>query len=217
VHYLRDPRTGHFNFDQHLHKLTDPQDFDFDALPPFVPASRDHRLHQLAAAGGCAFVSSTSAISASLSTLYQFVNRSRLLDLEHLSQAFSEEPRNFTLVSRQPVGVLIKRSPEDDGVWSIVGEKPTDEAPTVLSQLGHCMERLLTHDPASYARLLRKNSGPLREEKGASENNYTYTQMGKFLLRSQIDCYDGRLPRPTFDLKTRASLPVRMDVLNYHK
>jgi hypothetical protein len=35
------------------------------------------------------------------------------------------------------------------------------------------------------------------------------------LLRSQLDCHDNRLPNKSFDLKTRATLPIRMDVRNY--
>lgn len=35
------------------------------------------------------------------------------------------------------------------------------------------------------------------------------------MLRSQLDCHDPRLPKKSFDLKTRATLPIRMDVNNY--
>lgn len=35
------------------------------------------------------------------------------------------------------------------------------------------------------------------------------------MLRSQLDCHDPRLPRKSFDLKTRATLPIRMDINNY--
>lgn len=40
-------------------------------------------------------------------------------------------------------------------------------------------------------------------------------QANKILMRSQLDCFDSRLPRKTFDIKTRAVVAVRMDVLNY--
>lgn len=36
-------------------------------------------------------------------------------------------------------------------------------------------------------------------------------------MRSQLDCHDPRLPHCSFDLKTRAALPIRMDVQNYQK
>lgn len=35
-------------------------------------------------------------------------------------------------------------------------------------------------------------------------------------MRSQLDCIDSRLPGTgVFDIKTRAALPIRMDVHNY--
>ena len=35
-------------------------------------------------------------------------------------------------------------------------------------------------------------------------------------MRSQLDCVDNRLPGTgVFDLKTRAAVPIRLDMLNY--
>lgn len=34
-------------------------------------------------------------------------------------------------------------------------------------------------------------------------------------MRSQLDGFDTRLPRKTFDIKTRAVVAVRQDILNY--
>lgn len=35
-------------------------------------------------------------------------------------------------------------------------------------------------------------------------------------MRSQLDCVDSRLPGTgVFDIKTRAALPIRLDLLNY--
>lgn len=43
-------------------------------------------------------------------------------------------------------------------------------------------------------------------------NVYNYLTCGEFLMRSQLDCYDSRLPgNGTFDLKTRAVCAIRHD------
>ena len=35
-------------------------------------------------------------------------------------------------------------------------------------------------------------------------------------MRSQLDCYDSRLPGTgIFDIKTRAAFPIRLDIMNY--
>ena len=217
VHYLRDPRTGHFNFDPFLHHLVQPDNFDFGLLPPFVPASQDDDLHKLAADMNMPFISSTSAISSSMGTLYHFLNKSKPLQLDQLSAAFREEPRSFTALSRAPVGIILKRHPRHPSVRSIMADKAPEEQKNVLSLMGHSMERLLTEDAQSYERYVRKPGQALSMPDTAIREAYHYAQAGKILLRSQLDCADDRLPRKTFDLKTRASLPVRMDVYNYHK
>jgi Mitochondrial protein Pet127 len=41
-------------------------------------------------------------------------------------------------------------------------------------------------------------------------------QSDNFVMRSQLDCQDDRLPGTgVFDIKTRACISIRMDILNY--
>jgi hypothetical protein len=41
-------------------------------------------------------------------------------------------------------------------------------------------------------------------------------QTDNFVMRSQLDCQDDRLPGTgVFDIKTRACISLRMDILNY--
>ena len=41
-------------------------------------------------------------------------------------------------------------------------------------------------------------------------------QTDNFVMRSQLDCHDNRLPGTgVFDIKTRACISLRMDILNY--
>ena len=41
-------------------------------------------------------------------------------------------------------------------------------------------------------------------------------QTDNFVMRSQLDCHDHRLPGTgVFDIKTRACISLRMDILNY--
>ncbi len=42
------------------------------------------------------------------------------------------------------------------------------------------------------------------------------TQSENFVMRSQLDCHDDRLPGTgVFDIKTRAAISIRLDCLNY--
>lgn len=217
---LKDPRTDTFNFDSHLHQITQPEDFNFDHVPVFVPASLDKSLHQLAASRSAKYVSSTSSISPTMSLLYFLLSKGRLLNLRHLSMDFSDELRTFTALSRSPLAVVVR--PHGDSVRSILIEKL--DAESILSKLGHTLERFLTEHPDDFNKMLLKNQkdqlrgGIMAEEEEEGDDGkgfFHYTQCGDMLLRSQIDCMDRRLPRMTFDIKTRATFPIRMDLYNY--
>lgn len=44
---------------------------------------------------------------------------------------------------------------------------------------------------------------------------YRFSKVGDLLVRSQLDCFHPNLSRKVFDLKTRATVAVRLDVSNY--
>lgn len=211
VHWLHDQRSNVYNFDPFLRVLPKPEEFKFDAVPEFMPASKDAALHALAAEQGCSYVTSTSSISQSLSAIYFVLSRMRPLNLDCLSAPFAEEPRTFTALTRAPTAVLLR--PHGPHLRSIVVEKG-DEPENVLQKLGQVMERLLTEPKDNFRRMLR--SHPEAPQVRSSEA-YSFTAAGRILMRSQLDCHDPRLPLRTFDLKTRAALPIRMDVQNYQR
>jgi hypothetical protein len=155
-------------------------------------------------------------------SIYHFLNKSRPLQMDHmLTSAFNEETKSLTALTRAPTAVLLKRHPKYQSVYSIMADKPS-EPQNVLSKLGHVMERMFTEDSSSFFRFLpskKQLSNPVNPTFTSQETteSYNHTKFGKILLRSQLDCHDDRLPKRTFDLKTRASLPIRMDVLNYQR
>lgn len=212
VHWLRDLRTNVYNFDPFLRELPKTEDFNFANIPPFMPASTDPFLHQMAMKEGCSFVTSTSSISQSMATIYFALSKMRPLSLDSLSQPFSEEPNNYTQLTRSPSAVILK--PHGSSIRSIVIEKTEDpQRENVLTKMGQIMERLLVESKTNFLKMLK--SSDTRPQHRPVES-YAYTVMDKILLRSQLDCHDPNLPRHTFDLKTRAVLPVRMDLNNYH-
>lgn len=95
------------------------------------------------------------------------------------------------------------------------------------------MEKFLTMPPEQFNKFLRDTPNPIEAEKDPRREAYRYSkvrlnhwpsftahlmfpQSNKFVMRSQLDCQDSRLPGTgVFDLKTRAALPIRLDMLNY--
>lgn len=218
VHYLRDPRTNVYNYDPFLRNLCQPDEFNFDTIPKFIPPSQDTNLHKAAVKYSSKFVSSTSSIAPSMSHFYFLISRLKPMNLSNrFTGEFEDEPQTFTQMCRSPVGVHLRPHNFNEAgvmVRSLVTEKSIkeDEKPTVLMQLGNVMEKLLTHSKSEFESMLK---GALKPFVPKVDETYNYLQTSNFLLRSQLDCHDPRLPKKSFDLKTRATLPIRMDVNNY--
>lgn len=210
VYYLQDPRSHVYNFDPYLQHITPIKDFNFDALTQYMTSSRDPSLEQLAREQKSRIIGSTSSMTGVLAQFHYFVSRWRPVNLRKLSTAFAKKSQTFTLAQRAPSAIYLRHL---DGVYAIDADKSLDDGETVLSFLGRSMEKMLTLTPDEFAKL-RKDS---KEEtpRDVKPEAFFYSKIGSILMRSQLDCHDPRLPgRGTFDLKTRAVLPVRMNVRN---
>ncbi|KAI8644545.1 mitochondrial protein Pet127-domain-containing protein, partial [Parasitella parasitica] len=211
VHFLRDPATKLYNFTSYLENITQPVDFDYDSLQPYITSSQDTTLVDLARKMQKRYIGSTSSVSATLSHFYFVMSNFKPVETSFLSQAFQNEAK-FTRGSRTPASIYLRWK---DGVYAVDADKSYDVDETILSVLGKSMEKVLTSEPDEFEKCLKENSSQLTEEEKNQAESYAYGECGKFLLRSQLDCYDPKLPRGTFDLKTRAVMPVRLDIQNY--
>ncbi|KND02770.1 uncharacterized protein SPPG_01852 [Spizellomyces punctatus DAOM BR117] len=211
-HFLQDSETDIFNFDPWLKNILQPDDFDYDALPPYVIASQDSSLLALSKKQRKRYVSSTSSITGLLSQLYLLISNQKPINTSSFSPCFQEEPADFTTTSRAPMSVVLRHF---DGGYAIDLEKPDDDDDwNVMMSLGKSMEKMLTVPPAEFEKYHKVNSTQFAE-KTPQKEAYHYATAEGFLLRAQIDCHDARLPKKTFDLKTRATVAIRMDPVNY--
>ncbi|KAI7897550.1 mitochondrial protein Pet127-domain-containing protein [Cokeromyces recurvatus] len=212
VHYLKDPRTNHYNFTPFLENITQPKNFDFETIKPYITSSKDESLIELAKSLNKSYVGSTSSVSAILSQFYFLMCNFKQINASCFSNAFRREPKKFTRGIRMPVSIYLRWN---DGVYGIDLDKAYDLEETVLSLMGKSLEKALTLEPNEYERYLKDASSKITEEERNKPESYAYGEFGGLLLRSQLDCHDSRLPRSTFDLKTRAAIPIRLDVQNY--
>lgn len=106
---------------------------------------------------------------------------------------------------------------------------------TPTNAQGTLLENFLTKTPAEFNKTLRDDSEPTTKSQKPMREAYRFAKVGfddlflyerhsphlqsdKFVMRSQLDCHDARLPGTgVFDIKTRAVLPIRMDILNYEE
>lgn len=222
VHFLQDPRTRVYNFSPNLKHIHDVSEYDKSLIPSFVSASKDSQLLELAKKHKKNFLSSTSSMTKVLTLFYLFLNN---IQRKTAPKKFGLEPPEMSkLIYSLCANVIvepktIKKGAKVSGAqatYSITSDKSMDTE-LYLSALGHCLELMLTTEYGKVNVLVKNSqsnegSNPL----APAENVYSYSTCGKFLLRSQIDCYDERLPGTgTFDLKTRAVGAIRHDSKSY--
>jgi hypothetical protein len=214
VYHLADPRTGVFNFDPYIGSIMPVDQFDFDALKEYTTSSKDTRLRRMSIAHGKKYCGSTSSMTSILSHFHYLLSNWRQLNFNNLSQTMQPMSHNFTKFTRAPAAA---HAILQDGVYAIDADKKYDKD-TVLSMLGKSMEKLFTLPKEEFEKYRRNRSHLLSPEERNADEAYHYTTLGDFMMRSQLDAYDPRVPGSgMFDLKTRAVVSIRMDVQEYEK
>ncbi|KAM7212559.1 Mitochondrial protein Pet127 domain containing protein [Rhypophila decipiens] len=207
VYHLQDPRSRVYNFDPYLSRIIPVKEFDFDALKKYITSSEDTKLIEMAATHKREYTGSTSSMTSILSHFHFLLSMLRPVDALTTSRHFEVVSNKFTRSSTAPIAAFLHYK---DGVYAIDADKEFDNA-TVLMLLGHSMEKLLTVPKEEFQKYHKAHSSQLTEEERNTPEPYHYSLLGKFLMRSQIDAYDPRLPGTgTFDLKTRAVAPIRL-------
>lgn len=214
IYHLQDPRSRVYNFDPYLEKITPVDEFDFNALKEYITSSRDKTLLQIAREEKRKYTGSTSSTTSALSHFHFLLSQWRPIDTSALARGFPVTSKNFTLLQRAPTAVFLRNR---DGVYAIDADKQYD-TPNILSSLGKSMEKLLTLPTEDYEKYLKKNSHQISKKERTEPESFHYSTIGDFLLRSQLDAYDPRLPGTgMYDLKTRACVSIRMDVRRFEQ
>lgn len=223
IHWLRDTRSGIYNYDPRIRNLLDVDLFDYAALTPYVTSSQDNELAQIVQREGKRYSGSTSSMTGLLSHAYFAISAWKQPQLKNFTEPFQSLPGGFSYGAKLPSSIVLRRFIDEDTSaprYAIDADKSTpgggaDNSNYVLTQLGKSMEKMLTSSPEEYAKFTRINSHQLSEEERTRPEAYHYAKSDKFVMRSQLDCSDDRLPRKTFDLKTRAVIAVRQDRANW--
>lgn len=215
VNWLQDPRSRVFNYTPWLENIPKVKDFDFSRIPGFIKSSMDEDLFRLAKANGAKFAGSTSSLTGMLSQIYFALSGGKEVDTSVLSQPFYHEPRTFTPAQRYPSSTVLWYR---NGIYSTDSysyDSTSDK--NVLTWMGTMLEKFLTMPEPAFKQLLRSSPPPPTPVDRRRET-CRYAKVGSYVMRSQLDCQDPRLPGTgVFDIKTRASLPIRLDIMNYEE
>ncbi|KAJ5986758.1 mitochondrial translation protein [Penicillium sp. IBT 35674x] len=213
VYQLRDPRSRVYNFDPYLGEIMSVTEFDFNTLKDYITSSKDTALRDVAVQHKKKYLGSSSSMTSVLSHFHYLLSAWRPIDTRQISQGFPDKLRSFTRLLRAPAAMFLHYQ---DGVYAIDADKEFDSA-NILMNLGKSMEKLLTMPKEDFERYRRSSKNKITpEEEEAIPESYHYSTTGDFVMRSQLDAYDPRLPGTgMFDLKTRAVVSIRMDAKNF--
>lgn len=188
-------------------------EFEFNALKKYITSSKDSSLKAIANRYGKRYIGSTSSMTAMLAHFHFLLSQWRPVNISMLSKAFPDRRMlSFTELQRSPAAIFLRWN---NGTYAIDADKEFDSG-NILSMLGKSMEKLLTLRTTEFEKYRRSSTGQLTDEDTLAPESFHYSTMGDFLMRSQLDAYDPRLPGTgMFDLKTRAVVSIRMDVTEY--
>ncbi|KAK4057839.1 hypothetical protein OIO90_001058 [Microbotryomycetes sp. JL221] len=214
VHFLRDPRSGVYNFPKELENLPLIDQFEFNKLPQYVTSSKDEMLINLARQYNKRFVGSTSSVVALLCQIYFWISKSKRVNLESLSATWQDMDDDFSMGQKLPASVILNLN--EDGIYAIDADKSMDatNGSNILAEYGHMMEKLVTTDTLEFSRFLKDSKDPAPSE-ADHKQAYYFSQTDGMVLRSQLDAHDDHLPNVRFDVKTRGSVAIRQDRLNH--
>ena len=214
VYHIQDPRSLVYNFDPYLARIMPIKEFDFNALKQYITSSKDLTLIKTAAEHKKKYTGSTSSMTSTLAHFHYLLSAWRRVNPAMLSRNFEIESYNFTRINRAPAATFLHWK---DGTYAIDADKEFDTA-NILSMLGKSMEKFLTLPKEEFEKYRRSRSDQLSDEERNGPESYHYTTLGDFMMRSQLDAHDPRLPGTgMFDLKTRAVISIRMDARDFQK
>ncbi|OQE19200.1 hypothetical protein PENFLA_c019G10460 [Penicillium flavigenum] len=217
VYQLRDPRTLVYNFDPYLDQIMPVTEFDFGTLKPYITSSQDVTACQMTKKNGKKYYGSSSSMTSVLAHFHYLLSDWRPVDTSRISRGFEDPSRSFTRILRAPAAMFLHYKADED-VYAIDADKEYDYA-NILMNLGKSMEKQLTLPKEQFERYRRSDPNKITaEEEATVPESYHYSTLGKFLMRSQLDAYDPRLPGTgMFDLKTRAAVSIRMEATDHKR
>ncbi|TID19800.1 hypothetical protein CANINC_003683 [Pichia inconspicua] len=214
VHYQSDPRTRWPNYDPSLLSIPHIDELKMDKIGSFTPSSKDNKLLSIATKHNLKntkqkkfikYFSSTSSMTSLLIKFHKMLSNDRPINTSMFSKSFPQKT-SFTSTSDIPTSLVVTKKSHD--IYSVDADRSVDTEIT-LSILGNALELMLTKSPTEFQKYLKSNE----DEPEVDESAYHYARIGKFMVRSQLDAVDSRLPGTgTFDIKTRAVCAIRMDL-----
>ncbi|KRX00122.1 hypothetical protein PPERSA_10621 [Pseudocohnilembus persalinus] len=200
-----------------LKNIVQPDQVDFNAMPPYIPPSQDELLLNFAKESNINFIMSTSTISLVLAQLYYLFSNFRNPSFDKISSAYDNEPKKYMISQRKPITNMLRRIDKDKNIYALDSDSGLFKySNMILMDLGKVMENQYCLDPETFKKTLMK--GHIDPDAVLDTDHHRFMRLNNNIcLRAQIDCQDvDENGNPfVFEIKTRALCPMRYDLNNY--
>jgi hypothetical protein len=194
----------------------------------YYPPGSDTNLTRIAMKHNSKYMMSTSTVTSLMIHIYYAISNYKSPHFNGLTQSYDSEPMKYMVSQRKPNTIFLRQIKQGDkSVYAVDGDSGFSEQNNlVLLKMGKYMEKMFTTDADFFNDHFVLDLETNKPKKVLTkqmlkqlnqEDYFRYMKAGNMLLRSQIDCRgedaDGK--PLVFELKTRATAPLRYDIGNY--
>lgn len=208
-------------FPESLIKLPTYTEEAYNRISNYVRPSSDTTLRNLAVKNKSKYVSGSSSLTDALQQIYYAISNFKSPDITGLGKNYDHMNMNYMSAYRKPTTFLLKKLP--GGIYAIDGDKgPGLTSTKVLMHGGIILESLFTTEAEFFKKIMNTEVELSEQDKNIIEGagkSFRFRKIGNLLIRSQIDCgaTDENGNYFVFEIKTRATAPIRYDLENYYK
>ena len=208
-------------FSNYLTKLPTITEEIFNRISNYTRPSFDKTLHALALKHKSKYMSGSSSLTEALQQIYYSISNFKSPDITGLGKNYDHMNMNYMSAYRKPTTFFLRKLPGN--VYAIDGDKGPVESQTKILMLGGIvLEALFTTKEELFNKIINTDVEMLDEDKNIVEvagKSFRYRKMGDLMIRSQIDCgaTDSNGEYFVFEIKTRATAPIRYELENYFK
>ncbi|CAG9327408.1 unnamed protein product [Blepharisma stoltei] len=208
------------NGDQFIKNLPEIAPKVLERLPTYSPPSKDKILLKKAQDIGLKYIAGSSNVTEALSHIFWVLTNFKSPNFIGLGKSFSDKNMNYMSAYKKPISIMLRKL--SDNQYAIDSDKgPLPASNWILTIGGVIMETMFTTEKNLFTKVFDPKATLSEEDKNALKDvsrSYRFRQFGNILIRSQIDTesIDEQGNPFVFEIKTRASAPIRYDVENYN-
>jgi Mitochondrial protein Pet127 len=191
----------------------------YNRISNYARPSSDKKLYTLGLQYGAKYITGSSSLTETLQQIFFVISNFKSPDITGLGSNYDHSNMNYMSAYRKPITFLLRKLP--GGIYAIDGDNgPIEEHTKILIHSGVILESLFTTDKPTFERICNTDEELSESDRNSldrSSKSFRYRKVGNLIIRSQLDTssVDENGVPFVFEIKTRATAPIRYDLKNY--